>query len=195
MEKKMNDILHRYLDSKSVWDTLSKIDCNEHKQKVGKFDYLSWSWAWATLMEHYPQATYEFHEPRIQADGTAMVYCTVKIEEQSRFMWLPVMDYKNKAVVSPDARQINDSMMRCLVKCLAMYGLGHYIYAGEDIPSADKDKESAKESKKEPNENQVPKRHTKNEVKDTVAGDIEKLKASLGNVKGEDGVEKLGQTI
>ena len=85
--------------------------------------------------------------------------------------------------------------MRCLVKCLAMYGLGHYIYAGEDIPSADKDKESAKESKKEPNENQVPKQHKKNEVKDTVAGDIEKLKASLGNVKGEDGVEKLGQTI
>ena len=23
--------------------------------------------------------------------------------------------------------------MRCLVKCFAMFGLGHYIYAGEDI--------------------------------------------------------------
>ena len=30
--------------------------------------------------------------------------------------------------------------MRCLVKCLAMFGLGHYIYAGEDLPSAEADK-------------------------------------------------------
>jgi hypothetical protein len=26
--------------------------------------------------------------------------------------------------------------MRCLVKCIAMFGLGHYIYAGEDLPLA-----------------------------------------------------------
>jgi hypothetical protein len=29
-------------------------------------------------------------------------------------------------------------MMRCLVKCLALYGLGHYIYAGEDVPQVHK---------------------------------------------------------
>ena len=28
--------------------------------------------------------------------------------------------------------------MRCLVKNLAMFGLGHYIYAGEDIPQGEK---------------------------------------------------------
>ena len=26
--------------------------------------------------------------------------------------------------------------MRCLVKCCAMFGLGHYIYAGESVPQA-----------------------------------------------------------
>jgi hypothetical protein len=27
--------------------------------------------------------------------------------------------------------------MRCLVKAIAMFGLGHYIYAGEDLPRAE----------------------------------------------------------
>ena len=49
-------------------------------------------------------------------------------------MWLPVMDYKNKAIASPDTRAVSDTRMRCLTKCLAMFGLGHYIYAGEDLP-------------------------------------------------------------
>lgn len=51
-------------------------------------------------------------------------------------MWLPVMDYKNKAIVNPDAFALNTAMMRCLVKCLALFGLSHYIYAGEDLPTA-----------------------------------------------------------
>lgn len=29
---------------------------------------------------------------------------------------------------------INTAIMRCLTKCLAMFGLGLYIYAGEDLP-------------------------------------------------------------
>ena len=111
-------------------------------------------------------------------------------------MWLPVMDYKNKAVVNPDARQLNDSMMRCLVKCLAMYGLGHYIYAGEDLPSQEKDVASSKKVKKEANENEVPTVHNKNEVKEMVDNDIDKLNKNLDNIKKiPNGAEKLGQSI
>ena len=51
-------------------------------------------------------------------------------------MWLPVMDNRNKAVVNPTSRDVSDARMRCLVKCIAMFGLGHYIYAGEDLPLA-----------------------------------------------------------
>jgi hypothetical protein len=32
---------------------------------------------------------------------------------------------------------INTAIMRCLVKNLAMFGLGLYIYAGEDLPEED----------------------------------------------------------
>jgi len=51
-------------------------------------------------------------------------------------MWLPVMDNRNKAVPNPTSRDISDARMRCLVKAIAMHGLGAYIYAGEDLPQA-----------------------------------------------------------
>ena len=76
-----------------------------------------------------------------------MVYCTVTIDGLSRQMWLPVMDFKNQAISNPDVVQLNKAKMRCLVKCLAMFGLGHYIYAGEDLPSAEADKAAEKIAK------------------------------------------------
>lgn len=123
---------------KEIWQTLSAIDCSKHIEKKNNLSYLSWAWAWGVLMEYYPEATFEFDTPQSQPDGTMMVFCTVSIGEVSRKMWLPVMDYKNKAIPNPDSFAVNTAMMRCLVKCLALFGLGHYIYAGEDLPQAHK---------------------------------------------------------
>jgi len=72
-------------------------------------------------------------------DGTVTVHCTIVIDTYARHMWLPVMDHRGRAIVRPDARAISDNKMRCMVKCLALFGLGLYIYAGEDLPSAEKD--------------------------------------------------------
>ena len=119
----------------SVWKTLSAIDCSEKAEKKNGLTYLSWAWAWGILMEHYPEATYQFLNEEWDSEGRATVWCSVKIGELDRLMWLPVMDYKNKAIVKPDTRAVSDTRMRCLTKCLAMYGLGHYIYAGEDLPT------------------------------------------------------------
>ena len=143
--------------AKEIWETLSKIDVSDHIEKKGGLSYLSWAWAWGVLKEHYPEAEYKFREwpahPESRSsstvdymsypDGTASVHCIVSIpsgpvhaiRDISASMWLPVMDYKNRAIPNPDARAVSDSKMRCLVKCIAMLGLGHYIYAGEDIPS------------------------------------------------------------
>ena len=76
-------------------------------------------------------------------------------------MWLPVMDgankamkdkpyaykvkkygadkkwhgeYEDKEVAAATMFDINTTIMRCLVKNIAMFGLGLYIYAGEDLP-------------------------------------------------------------
>lgn len=89
-----------------------------------------------------------------------MVFTKVTIEDVTHEMWLPVMDganksmkkepykykvkvykfgkwtgeYAEKVVESADMFDINKTIMRCLVKNLAMFGLGLYIYAGEDLP-------------------------------------------------------------
>jgi hypothetical protein len=118
----------------SVWKNLSGINCTEHTAKKGQFSYLSWTWAWAMVKEHYPLADYELEPDVVFPDGTMEVRVSVSIEGMTHTMWLPVLDHKNKAVNNPNAFDINSSRMRCLVKCLAMFGLGHYIYAGESVP-------------------------------------------------------------
>jgi hypothetical protein len=122
-----------------VWTTLSKIDVSKHVEKKQGLSYLSWAWAWGVLMQHYPQAEYSFANSEVHSDGTLTVHCDVMIGQCHRMMWLPVMDHRNNAIKNPDARKISDTKMRCLVKCLAMFGLGHYIYAGEDLPSTEPD--------------------------------------------------------
>jgi hypothetical protein len=81
----------------SVWKTLSQIDCSHKTKTKNGLTYLSWAWAWGILMEHYPEATYQFLNEEWDSEGRATVWCSVKIGELDRLMWLPVMDYKNKA--------------------------------------------------------------------------------------------------
>ena len=128
--------------AKRIWDDLSKINVNQHVELKGNLSYLSWTWAWQTMMEHYPDSYY-FFEDRKFDDGTVEVTCVLTVHEGedsvSRVMWLPVMDHKNRAIPNPDARAISDAKMRCLVKALSLYGLGIYIFAGSDLPAAEKD--------------------------------------------------------
>ena len=71
-------------------------------------------------------------------NDTAEVNVAVTVEGVTHAMWLPVMDNRNKSIVNPTTRDISDARMRCLVKCIAMFGLGIYIYAGEDLPESTK---------------------------------------------------------
>ena len=123
--------------AKEVWDTLNHVNVNDKKKPKGKFDYLSWTWAWSTMMDHYPDTNYVFTD-RVFADNSMEVICevTITVGEKSlaRSMWLPVKDFQHKAILNPSSSDINNSKMRCLVKCLAMFGLAIYIYAGEDLP-------------------------------------------------------------
>lgn len=90
-----------------------------------------------------------------------MVMTEVTIEGETLEMWLPVMDGANKAMMAKPYTykgnawvngkkvevdktveaatmfDINKTLMRCLTKNLAMFGLGIYIYAGEDLPEVE----------------------------------------------------------
>lgn len=133
-----------------------------HKdEKTGKWvdtylTYLSWPYAWAETKKRYPEAAYTVWKdqqgrPYAYDEQTGyMVYTSVTIDGITHEMWLPVMDGANKAMKSypytystkngdktveaASMFDVNKTIMRCLVKNLAMFGLGLYIYAGEDLP-------------------------------------------------------------
>ena len=124
--------------AKDIWATLSAIDVSGRVEKKGNLSYLSWVWAWGTLMEHYPEAEFRFFKDKWhEQTNTVEVRCEVIIGSVKRRIWLPVMDNRNKAVENPTSREISDARMRCLVKCIALFGLGHHVYAKEDIPRDD----------------------------------------------------------
>ena len=116
------------------YNDIRTINVNEHTEKKGKFTYLSWAWAVDQLLQLDPSATWAYGQPTAFPDGSMMVFCTVRAFGKEMTSMLPVMNHQNKAIPNPNAMDVNTAMQRCLVKAIALHGLGLYIYAGEDIP-------------------------------------------------------------
>ena len=147
----------------AYFNALVSLDMNDKVEKIQNLSYLSWANAWAEFKRAYPSATYRvvknqttglpyFADPFVGI----MVYTEVTADGITHEMWLPVMNGANKAmkfesytyqvydkfnkkyvektVERATMFDINKTIMRCLVKNLAMFGLGLYIYAGEDLP-------------------------------------------------------------
>ena len=137
----------------TVFERLSAINVNDHVEKKKDLNYLSWAWAWSETKRACPDATYKILETEFDEVLGFMCHTTVTIEGETLEMWLPVMDganksmlkksytystrYGDKTVESATTFDINKTIMRCLVKNLAMFGMGIYIYAGEDLPESD----------------------------------------------------------
>ena len=150
-----------------MFNALSNLDLSDKCEKRESLTYLSWANAWSEFKSAYPSATYRilknenglpyFSDP----DLGIMVFTEVIVDDVIHQMWLPVMDSKNKAMkLTPYTYQvwdnykkafvektvqaasmfdINKSLMRCLVKYLAMFGLGLYIFQGDDLPEKSTD--------------------------------------------------------
>ena len=148
--------------SKSNFQKLYELDVNHKTDNKNGLKYLSWAFAWAEFKKVYPDTLYTVDhydgKPYLHDDHLGYLVSTqVTIDGLSLPMQLPVMDNKNKAMKSIPYQyktrngmkdveaatmfDINTAIMRCLVKNLAMHGLGLYIYAGEDIPSVDDSEE------------------------------------------------------
>lgn len=119
-----------------TFEELRKLNVNDKIEKKGGLSYLSWAHAVDELLIADDGATWEFPEPK-QYGKTMMVYSSVTAFGKTRKMQLPVMDNRNNAIENPDARKISDATMRCLTKNIACFGIGLYIYAGEDVPGDD----------------------------------------------------------
>jgi hypothetical protein len=150
------------------------------KKKSGNTEltYLSWAFAVAEMEKAYPDWEYnilEFNGSPYQFDEKTgyMVWTEIKAGGKTKKMWLPVMDGANKAMSNvkqeysvkgyngaPPVKKfvepatmfdINKTIMRCLVKNIAMFGIGLYIYAGEDLPEDGENKASeAPKQQKQP---------------------------------------------
>lgn len=125
----------------SIFETLNPINVNERVEVKNKFKYLSWAWAWAEVKKIYPEANFKIIKNDMgwiyHTDGkTAWVEVEVTINGLTHSEILPVMDYKNDSIPLEKITSfdVNKAVHRCLVKCLALHGLGLYIYAGEDLP-------------------------------------------------------------
>ena len=150
-----------------MFNALSNLDLSDKCEKRESLTYLSWANAWSEFKSAYPSATYRilknenglpyFSDPNLGI----MVFTEVTVDDVTHQMWLPVMDSKNKAMkLTPYTYQvwdnykksfaektvqaasmfdINKTLMRCLVKNLAMFGLGLYIFQGDDLPEKSTD--------------------------------------------------------
>lgn len=137
----------------TTFEKLSAINVNKHVEKKKDLSYLSWAWAWSEVKKACPDATYKIGETEYDDALGFMCHTTVTIEGETLEMWLPVMDGANKSMLkrsytystrfgdktveSATTFDINKTIMRCLVKNLAMFGMGIYIYAGEDLPESE----------------------------------------------------------
>lgn len=115
---------------------LRALNVNAQTEKKGNLTYLSWTWAVDELLKADETATWEFPEPKYYGE-TMMVFCNVTAFGKTMRMQLPVMDNRNNAVLNPDSRKISDASMRCLAKCIACFGIGLYVFAGQDLPQID----------------------------------------------------------
>lgn len=133
-------------------DVSGKIEKKRNGQV--ELSYLSWAYAWAEFSLMFPTATYEIKHweglPFLKTPEGYLVETCINVNGLIRNMWLPVMDSANKAMKEEAYKyktksgdkevqacsmfDINKTLMRCLVKNIAMFGLGLSIFAGEDIP-------------------------------------------------------------
>lgn len=118
---------------------LAKINVSEHVEKKGQFSYLSWTFAVNELRKRYPDATWEVKrfdgKPFMNTELGYFVEVSVTVNGIELSQIHPVLDNRNRPIDNPNPFHINTSIQRCLVKAIALHGLGLYIYAGEDLPT------------------------------------------------------------
>ena len=100
-------------------------------------------------------------------------------------------NYDEKTVEAYTMFDVNKTLMRCLVKNLAMFGLGLYIYAGEDLPQEMEETEEQKKSReaeelklleKEKADELALKGKLEKELLDFINSDVDKFNSVLATL-------------
>ena len=142
----------------NYFEKLNNINVNDKTEDRSGLTYLSWAWAWGELKKQYPLSYYTIYENAegllYHTDGkTCWVKTGVTVVDGEwkleHIEYLPVMDYRNKSIPVDNVTSfdVNKAIQRSLTKAVARHGLGLYIYAGEDLPEAEKETPPARQIK------------------------------------------------
>lgn len=199
MAKKSTEVVEVSEKEVTLFERLFGINVNDKLEKKANLSYLSWAWAWAEVKKIDPAATSIVHEfpmldpqilravegmnvPYLQTPTGYFVKVSVTIHGQTETEWLPVMDHRNKTMEKPTAFDINKNTKRCLVKAIALHGLGLYVYAGEDLPEEEKKEQQPQQQEPQQHLKAVPSQPpTKNFVPIT-PDTIGLIKVLAGNI-------------
>ena len=134
------------MSEKSVFSILNDTDVSDRVKTKNGLSYLPWSSAWAEVKQVDPNANFKVY-PQVMDEGgntrfwhddgkSGWVEVGVTVNNQEIVEHLAIMDFKNAAIPSDKITSVdaNKAMKRCLVKAIAMHGLGLHIYEGEDLP-------------------------------------------------------------
>jgi|SRR5699024_2656876 len=131
------------------FNELNSRNVNEHVEQKNGLNYLSWAYVQQELTKLDENFQHRFIEfpytdsdrddifvPYLKTDEGYMVCVEITLFGVTKREWLPVLNYKNQAIPKGSATtfDINKSMKRVFVKCAAQFGLGNYLYLGEDGP-------------------------------------------------------------
>ena len=123
----------------NVYKNLSSISVADKVEKKGRFDYLSWAWAWHYIKQEYPTANRIVYENDMSipyfTDGKfANVKVGIVINDVEHIDYLPVMDNANRSIpiTKITSIDVNNAIQRATAKAIAMHGLGLSLWIGED---------------------------------------------------------------
>lgn len=155
-----------------------------YKVKYGDKEYTKYR----TVVKHAELTDREV--PYLTTMTGTMVECTITIEGEPYTESLYVMDNNNNAVINPTMKEINKTQKRCLVKALALAGLGLSIYAGEDLPmadinEADKEHEEQRRKQRQMSQLQAEYRRLMMELINRLNGDSKRAEELVKGTLGE----------
>ncbi len=128
-------------NTKSTFKELTSINVKDKVEKKGRYDYLSWAYAWAIVKDKYPDSNrtvYESEHTGLNyfSDGsTAYVKVGITINGLEHIDYLPIMGHNNQSLPLEKITSfaVNKTIQRSTVKAIGMHGLGLSLWAGEDL--------------------------------------------------------------
>ena len=102
-------------ETKSTFKTLAAVNVKDRVEKKGRFDYLSWAYAWAMIKDQYPDANRKVYESESSSFNTLYnslgFYTAWNILPEDLQQFDFEQDHNNRYIMMVDALKWLDRQM------------------------------------------------------------------------------------